>query len=138
MTAGRLRRALLPALVAYAAASLFHHVHNATYLAAYPNLPAWLSPGEVYLAWALVTCVGVAGYWLLRQGHAAAGLALLGGYAVLGFTGLDHYARAPLSAHSPMMNLSIGGEVLTALVLLVVVAANLAVLPRARAGVHPG
>jgi len=36
--------ALLPALAAYAAASLFHHVHNAEFLDQYPNMPAWLSP----------------------------------------------------------------------------------------------
>lgn len=125
-------RALLPALVAYAAASLFHHVHNATCLSAYPNLPAWLTPAGVYLAWALVTAVGVAGYLVLRRGPALAGLALLGVYAGLGLSGLGHYARAPVAAHSPLMNLSIGCEVLTALVLLGVVAANL--VARRRAG----
>lgn len=130
-------RALLPALLAYAAASLFHHVHNATYLSAYPNLPAWLTPAGVYLAWALVTAVGVAGYLLLRGGRARAGLVLLCGYAGLGLTGLDHYARAPLAAHSRMMNLSIGCEVLTAVVLLAVAAANLVALRR-RAPALPG
>jgi hypothetical protein len=127
-------RALLPALLAYAAASLFHHVHNATYLSAYPNLPAWLTPAGVYLAWAVVTATGVSGYLLLRRGQALAGLALLGVYAALGLTGLDHYARAPVTAHSPLMNLSIGCEVVTALVLLGVVAANLAARLRRRAG----
>lgn len=127
-------RALLPALLAYAAASLFHHVHNATYLSAYPNLPAWLTPAGVYLAWAGVTAVGGAGYLRLRRGQARAGLALLGGYAALGLTGLDHYARAPVAAHSPLMNLSIGAEALTAVVLLGVVAAHLAARLRRHAG----
>jgi hypothetical protein len=118
-------RWLLPALLAYAAASLFHHVHNATFLGAYPNLPAWLSPAQVYAAWAVVTAVGVLGYLLLRSRHALSGLAVLGLYAVLGLAGLDHYARAPVAAHSHMMNLSIGCEVTTAVLLLIVVAASL-------------
>jgi hypothetical protein len=37
-------RVLLACLLAYAAASLFHHLHNAAFLDQYPNLPAWLSP----------------------------------------------------------------------------------------------
>ena len=127
-------RWLLPALLAYAAASLFHHVHNATFLSAYPNLPAWLSPAGVYVAWAVVTAVGVLGYLLLRLRRPLTGLALLGVYALLGLTGLDHYARAPIAAHSPTMNLTIGCEVATAVVLLVVVVANLAAALRGRAG----
>lgn len=135
---GAAARALAPALLAYAAASLFHHVHNATFLSAYPNLPAWLSPAGVYAAWAVVTSVGVLGYLLLRLGRALSGLALLGLYALLGLAGLDHYTRAPLAAHSPMMNLSIGCEVATAVLLLAVVAANLAVLLRSRrVATHP-
>jgi hypothetical protein len=125
-------RWLLPALLAYAAASLFHHVHNATFLAAYPNLPAWLSPAQVYAAWAVVTAVGVLGYLLLRRRHELSGLAVLGLYAVLGLAGLDHYARAPVAAHSHTMNLSIGCEVTTAVLLLIVVAAELTALLRGR------
>jgi hypothetical protein len=123
-------RALWPALLAYAAASLFHHVHNATYLADYPNLPAWLTQAKVYLAWAVVTGVGLCGYLLLRRRHTAAGLAVIAVYAGLGLTGLDHYARAPLTAHSAMMNLSILLEVAAAGVLLAVLAANAAALAR--------
>jgi len=117
---GAPRQALLPALLAYAAASLAHHLHNARYLREYPNLPAWLSPAGVYLAWALVTLLGLAGSVMLRR-HALGGLALLGGYACLGLTGLAHYVRAPVAAHSHLMNLSIGCEVVTAAVLLLVV-----------------
>jgi hypothetical protein len=126
-------RWLLPALLAYAAASLFHHLHNGLFLASYPNLPAWLSPARVYAAWGVVTAVGVLGYLLLRLRRRSSGLVILGVYAILGLAGLDHYARAPLAAHSRMMNLSIGCEVATALLLLVVVAAELAALVRGRA-----
>jgi hypothetical protein len=44
-------RALLMVFLACAVATLFHHVHNATFLAEYPNMPASLTPADVYLAW---------------------------------------------------------------------------------------
>jgi hypothetical protein len=124
--------ALLPALLAYAAASLWHHAHNAVRVTAYPNLPAWLSAATVWEAWAGVTAVGALGYLQVRAGRIRTGLVILGVYAALGLAGLDHYARAPFAAHSAMMNLSIGAEVASALVLLGVVAAALAA--RLRAG----
>ena len=123
---------LLPVLGAYAVASLFHHVHNASFLESYPNLPAWLSRAEVYLAWAVVTTIGALGVALLCMRRATLGWLALGAYAALGFTGLDHYTRAPFSAHSPMMNASILGEVIAAAALFGVVAAHLAALARLR------
>jgi hypothetical protein len=125
-------RWLLPAILGYAAASAFHHVHNAAQLAAYPNLPAWLSPADVYMAWGATTAIGVAGYLALRAGFAVTGLTVLGLYAAAGLAGLDHYVRAPFAAHSFMMNLSIGCEVATALTLLGVIAARLVALLRGR------
>ncbi len=127
-------RWLLPAWLGYAAASLFHHVHNAAQLAAYPNLPPWLSAADVYMAWGVTTAVGVAGYLLLRAGLAVAGLAVLALYAAAGLAGLAHYARARFAAHSAMMNLSIGCEVASALVLLGVIAAQLVPLLHRRRG----
>lgn len=56
-------------LLAYAAASLFHHLHNAQLLADYPNLPAWISRAKVYAAWLAGTAVGLAGYGLARRGY---------------------------------------------------------------------
>lgn len=121
---------MLPYVVAYGVASLLHHVHNAEFLADYPNLPPWLTPTGVYAAWFAVTAVGVAGYGLLRAGSRRAGLAVLAGYAALGFAGLDHYAVAPLRSHGAMMNLTIGLEVASASLLLLVVARTLIQQPR--------
>jgi hypothetical protein len=63
MTADRATRPtrLLTLALAYAAASLFHHVHNAAFLGDYPNMPAWLTPAGVYAAWLGVTAVGIVG-----------------------------------------------------------------------------
>lgn len=112
---------LLLLMLAYCTASLLHFVHNAVFLHDYPNLPGWLSPARVYAAWCGVTAVGLVGYWLHRAGYRLAGLMTIAVYAVLGFVGLDHYALAPVSAHSFAMNLTIGVEALAASVLLIAV-----------------
>ncbi len=119
-------RALLVLLLTYGSASLFHHVHNAEFLAEYPNMPTWLSPAQVYAAWFGVTLVGAVGYLLVRRGSQLAGLLVIAGYAALGFDGLGHYGLAPLSAHTVTMNLTIWLEVATALLLWVAVASFLA------------
>ena len=105
---------MLIALVAFAAASLFHHIHNAEFLAQYPMMPAWMSRASVYAAWAVATAIGVLGYRLRRRGL----LYVYGGYGLLG---LAHYALAPASAHTPLMNVSIAVEVATAAALLILV-----------------
>jgi hypothetical protein len=109
-------------LTAYGAASLLHHVHNAEHLQDYPNLPAWLSPALVYVAWLATTTVGLAGYALLDRGHRAAGLAALGLYGAAGLCGLMHYSLASPSAHTLMMNATIWLEAATATVLLLFLA----------------
>jgi len=116
-----MRNALAICLVGYAAASLLHHIHNAEYLADYPNMPAWLTPAKVYLVWTAETAIGVLGYVLFRRGYRAAGLAMIGVYALFGFAGLDHYVVAPFSAHTAVMHLTIGLEVAAAAILLLVV-----------------
>lgn len=116
---------LLPLLLAYAAASLFHHVHNAEFLREYPNLPASLSRVQVYGAWLGVTAVGVLGCLLIRWRFQLTALVFLGAYALLGFDGLAHYGVAPVSAHTLTMNLTIWLEVVTAALLLIAVARSL-------------
>ena len=118
---GAMAAPLLPILLIYATASLFHHAHNAAFLDQYPNMPAWLSPGAVHAAWLVSTAIGLLGYGLLRRGYRFAGLSLLVAYGCYGLDVLAHYALAPLSAHSPMMNLSIGLEAAAAATLIVAV-----------------
>jgi hypothetical protein len=112
---------LLFALIMYFIASLVHFVHNAEYLHAYPNMPAWLTPGGVYLAWWVVTAVGVVGIVLYKFFAPRTGLVVLALYAGLGYAGLDHYVVAPLSAHTIGMNATIAFEVVTATVLLLTI-----------------
>ena len=103
---------------AYCLASFVHFVHNAEYLADYPNMPLWISRAKVYAAWLAITAVGALGLVVARSRHAIAGFVLVAIYAVLGFDGLGHYALAPLSSHSLAMNFTIWFEVAAAAVLL--------------------
>jgi hypothetical protein len=106
---------------AYCLASLFHFIHNAEYLALYPNMPIWLSRAKVYAAWLAISAVGAFGIVLVRGRYAVAGFVLMAIYAALGFDGLGHYALAPISAHTLAMNLTIWCEVVTAAALLATV-----------------
>ena len=112
-------------LLAYATASLVHHVHNAEFLCEYPNMPAWLSPAKVYAAWAGVTSIGLTGYFLFRRGYRFAGLAALAVYGAFGLDGLGHYTLAPLSVHTMTMNVTILLEIGTGLLLLAAVAGRI-------------
>ena len=112
-------------LLAYGAASLFHHVHNAEFLGEYPNMPTWLTPAGVYVAWLGVTATGVAGYSLFRLGNRLVGLAALGIYGALGLYGLGHYTVAPLAAHTSTMHLTIWLEVVTGALLMITVAGQM-------------
>jgi hypothetical protein len=108
------------AILAVAAATLFHHVHNAAFLAEYPNMPASLTPAGVYLAWLGATVIGFAGYIFLRRGSRWIGTGLLVAYGCYGLDGLVHYLLAPVSAHTLAMNLSIAAEAAAATALLIV------------------
>jgi hypothetical protein len=116
---------LLLLVLVYGAASLLHFAHNAVYLHEYPNLPASLTSTGVCAAWCGVTAVGALGYWLYRRISRVAGLLTIAFYGALGFGGLDHYAVAPIAAHSMMMNLTILGEAAAASALVIFVARSL-------------
>ena len=116
-TGGRLT--MLTLMLVYTAFSLLHFVHNAVFLHDYPNLPAWLTSTGVYAAWLVQAAIGVLGYLLYTRVSPRAGLVMIAVYALFGFAGLDHYAVAPVSAHTLAMNATIVLEVVTATVLLI-------------------
>jgi hypothetical protein len=84
-------------------------------------MPEWLTPFGVMLCWLVIAIIGAIGYWLFGSGSAKLGLAVMALYAALGFAGLDHYAIAPVSAHSLAMSATIVAEVIAASVLLVAI-----------------
>ena len=105
---------------------MIHFAHNAKFLAAYANLPDIITRSSVYMAWLGLATIGVTGFGLYRAGRELTGLLLLALYAVLGFDGLLHYARAPVGAHTAMMNFTICFEVVSAAAMLCAVAILLA------------
>ena len=109
-------------LVLYCVASLIHFIHNAEFLADYPNLPRTWTPAGVYGAWAVMTSIGAMGWILFRRGFVFAGLAAIAAYAVCGLDSLGHYVLAPMSAHTLAMNGTILFEVTAAALLLVEIA----------------
>ena len=114
-------RSLLTLVLVHAAASLVHFVHNATFLADYPNMPEWITPSAVYAVWLAQAALGAAGVIMFLRGRTMIGLALLALYAVSGLAGLDHYTLASISAHTLAMNATIWLETTTGIVLLVFV-----------------
>ena len=112
-------KTLLVLLLVYGAASLVHFIHNAEFLADYPNMPASWSRAGVYVAWVGMTVVGLLGWLLVSRGRQLAGLLLVAAYAALGLDSLGHYMLAPMSAHTGAMNLTILLEVTAAALLLI-------------------
>lgn len=94
----------------YFAASLAHFSHNAEYIAYYPNMPGWLDRENVYLAWLVVTAVGVGGLVATRMRWRGIGAILIAAYGALGLDGLAHYTLALCSEHTLVTNITIWAE----------------------------
>jgi hypothetical protein len=101
----------------YFFASLLHFSHNAEYIAFYPNMPAWISRENVYLAWLAVSAVGLVSGALWILGWRVAAAFGLGLYGTLGLDGLAHYTLALCAEHTLAMNLTIWFEASTGLAL---------------------
>lgn len=107
-------------VVLYFIASLAHFTHNAEYIAFYPGMPAGLTPEKIYVAWLVITSVGVAAFALLRFGFPGPAVLLLGIYGAFGLDGLAHYTLALCSEHTVLANITIWAEATTGLLLLLV------------------
>jgi hypothetical protein len=103
----------------YSIASLTHFVHNAEFIAFYPNMPSWITRETVYLAWLGIGCLGLAGLLMWRFRLFAIGMLCMGAYGALGIDGLAHYTLALCGEHTLATNLTIWFEVITGLVLLI-------------------
>ncbi|MFO7306182.1 MAG: hypothetical protein C0P74_011755 [Gammaproteobacteria bacterium] len=117
-------RPLIAALIVYAGASLFQHVHNALFLSVHSALPSRLSVLNVYAAWAAMSVIGLAGYVLLRQKYLAPALIALVIYGACGLDGLAHYVVAEFSAHPVMMHAAILLETVSGIILICLAAAT--------------
>lgn len=110
-------------LAVYFLSSGMHFFHNAAFIPYYPNMPAWITPGRVYVAWCLVTSIGIAGLVAFRFRRHAMAAVLIAVYGAFGLDGLAHYALALCSEHTLMANISIWSEAASGLSLLLASAA---------------
>jgi hypothetical protein len=130
--AGFLPKHIQTLLAVYFVATLAHFVHNAEFIAFYPNMPAWITRETVYLAWLAIASVGVAGLIAARFGWSALGALLLGAYGALGLDGLQHYTLALCSEHTLAANLTIWSEAAAGIALAVASALRVKTLLSAR------
>jgi len=118
---------LLALLIVHMAASLWHHIHNGRFLDEYPGMPVRsVPPIFAYIAWAVTTAIGLAGYYWVCNGRRLLGFGALGLYAAYGVLAFTHYTLAPMSAHTAVMNATILGEGVTGALLLATVIAFVA------------
>lgn len=101
----------------YTVASLAHFVHNAEYLAYYPNMPAWVTRETVYQVWLAIAAFGAAGALIALTRWRVVAALLLAVYGAFGLDGLGHYTLALCSEHTWTMNATIWSEALTGVVL---------------------
>jgi hypothetical protein len=105
-----LPRSVALCFVIYTLASLTHFVHNAEYIAFYPNMPAWITRDTVYCAWLAIAAVGALGLALARLGFRGSAFVAIAVYGSLGLDGLAHYTLALCSQHTLSANLTIWFE----------------------------
>jgi len=94
-------------------------MHNAEFLANYPNLPTSWTRAGIYLVWLEITMLGIGGWLLMVYGYSRLGLLMLAIYALLGMDSLGHYILAPMSEHTLGMNSTILFEVTAAVLVLI-------------------
>jgi H+/Cl- antiporter ClcA len=118
-TAGSLPKYFWALFAVYSVASLTHFVHNAEFIAFYPNMPSWITRETVYLAWLGIGCLGLSGLLMWRFKLFALGMLCMGAYGALGIDGLAHYSLALCGEHTLATNFTIWFEVITGFVLLI-------------------
>ncbi len=102
----------------YTVASLVHFVHNAEYIAFYPNMPQWITSATVYKAWLGIAAIGIVGVGFWKIGWYVLGAVFVAVYGALGIDGLAHYSLALCSEHTLAANVTIWFEVFTGTALM--------------------
>ena len=75
------------------AVSIVHYTDNYLAFDRYPTGGPGpeVTADTIWIAWVLLTAIGVAGYALYRRGEVRRGAALLAVYSISGLVGLGHY-----------------------------------------------
>jgi uncharacterized protein involved in cysteine biosynthesis len=99
------------------AASVLHYADNIVRFVSYPE-PPWLNPARVDVFWFVMTPFGIAAYWLYRRDRRRAAFVASYAYAAMNLLVLGHYLVAPPWRVSPLINLLIVPEAVTAVLLI--------------------
>jgi hypothetical protein len=82
---------LLCLLIASMIITSLHYIDNAIFLDKYPS-PEWISSAYgVYIAWIILTLIGLIGYWLYKSGTIGFAYLCLGIYSLTGLSSPVHY-----------------------------------------------
>jgi hypothetical protein len=98
-------------VVASIIVTALHYTDNYLSIEEYPQ-PNWVHRETIYIAWSLLSLVGIAGYMLFREGRSlAAGLYLLV-YSYTGTSSLGHYLYGDAADFTTKMRLFIWTDAL--------------------------
>ena len=94
-----------------------HFTDNYFEFEKYPQ-PDWITPSSVYIAWLAWTVIGIAGYWLYKNGKFWIAYLCLAIYSFAGLDSLGHYLYGNMSDFSMKMHFFILTDGLTGLAIL--------------------
>jgi hypothetical protein len=81
---------LLSIVICNCVTTWMHYTDNAIYVKQYPE-PDWFTTSAVFITVALMTPIGLFGYWLYRQHKYLLAYIVLGIYAITGLSSPGHY-----------------------------------------------
>jgi hypothetical protein len=99
-------------LIASIVSTAIHYTDNAVNIEDYPQ-PGWLTETQIYVAWALLTSIGIAGYGLYRAGRYLPAHLLLTVYSYTGVSSLGHYLYSGVAELSARQHFHIATDGLT-------------------------
>jgi hypothetical protein len=94
---------LLLLLIASIIITSFHYTDNAIFVDKYPE-PAWFTTSGVFITWAIMTLIGIAGYWLYTKGKFWTSYLFLSIYSFTGLSSPAHYFYGVMSVFSLKMH----------------------------------
>ncbi|MDM9381849.1 hypothetical protein QUB80_14185 [Chlorogloeopsis sp. ULAP01] len=95
---------LVPLLITNVVITISHYTDNAIFIDRYPA-PEWISYSyRVYMAWIILTLIGVVGYLLYRKGILRIAYLFLGIYSLTGLFSPGHYFYGEMSKFSLKMH----------------------------------
>ncbi len=94
-----------------------HYTHNAIFLADYPG-PAWFTPQMIIMTVAVMSSIGLLGYWLYSRRVLMWAYFCLGLYSITSISSPGHYLFPMVTPLSAMMHSLIWVDALSGLSLI--------------------